>query len=61
MSWLLTIWLITTDGTVYENQVGVMADQQICDIAGKGFQSVLVAEDPSVTVAWKCEPVGDPV
>jgi hypothetical protein len=60
MTWLLTIWLITADGQVYDNQVGVMADEKICEIAGSGFQRVLVDEDPAVTVAWKCEPLGDP-
>lgn len=56
--WLLTIWMIAADGQVYVTPVGIIADETICDIAGKGFEAVLTAEDPAVTVTWKCEYLG---
>lgn len=58
MEWLLTVWMITSDGTVSQVPVGVMVDKPICEIAGSGFERVLVAEDPTVTVMWKCEALG---
>ena len=55
MGWLLTVWMITSDGTVYATPVGMMADEEICDIAGSGFEAVLTAEDQTIAVVWKCE------
>lgn len=58
MTWLLTIWMITADGTMTEVPVGVMIDKPICEIAGSGFQRVLQAEDHRTQVMWKCDYVG---
>ena len=55
MTLLLTIWMITADGTVTEVPVGVMVDEPICNIAGGGFERMLQAEDARTQVMWKCE------
>jgi hypothetical protein len=58
MSWLLTILMIMADGTAVQTEVGVMANEPICDIAGQGFAAVLQAETPGMIVAWSCERMG---
>ena len=58
MTWLLPIFMFTSDGQATQVPVGFMVDEPICQIAGQGFERVLKAEDPSVLVAWKCENVG---
>ena len=58
MSWVLTILMIMTDGTAVETEVGIMANEPICDIAGLGFATVLQAETPGLVVAWSCDHTG---
>lgn len=58
MTWLLTILMVMTDGSTVQTEVGVMANQPICDIAGLGFATVLQAETPGLVVAWTCKPAG---
>lgn len=58
MTWLLTVFMIMADGSVVQTEVGVMADQPICHIAGLGFANVLRAETPGLVVAWSCNQIG---
>lgn len=58
MNWLLTVWLITADGQVHSAPVGLMADRDVCNVAGQGIEMVLLAEDPRVVVMWQCNPTG---
>ena len=55
---LLTIYMLSGDGTAIMTEVGVMVDEPICHIAGEGFAMVLQAENPGMVVAWTCDPVG---
>ena len=52
MSWVLTILMILTDGSAVQTEVGIMASEPICDMAGLGFATVLQAETPGLVVAW---------
>ena len=58
MTWLLTVWMITFDGTTTEVPVGFMVNEEICNIAGAGFRAVLMMEDPRTEVLWRCNYVG---
>lgn len=58
MTWLLTVWMITVNDGAHKTEVGVMVNEDICNIAGRGFEAVLKAEDPTVEVMWKCDYLG---
>ena len=52
MMWLLTILMISPDGTATTVPVGLMVNEPICDIAGAGFEAVLhttlALQDPAL-------------
>lgn len=56
---VLTLILMLGNGDIVATRVGVIANRPICDLAGLGIANVLVEEDPTLTVAWTCEPEGE--
>lgn len=54
MTWLLTILMISPDGTAVQTRAGLMISEEVCDLAGAGISTIVLKEDPALFVAWSC-------
>lgn len=53
MTWLLILHIAGAGPTV---SVGLMADENACQIAGMGMAAVLQVHQPDLSVTWTCAP-----
>lgn len=54
MDWAL-ILVMTMGGPVSQTQVGYLASEQTCKVAGFGMATVLQAANPGLLVAFACK------
>ena len=55
-AFVLTVYMISPDGSAIETRVGTIVSEDVCNVAGQGIASVLIDEDPALVVAWSCTP-----
>ncbi len=56
MEWLLILTLGVADRPSVQVPVGLMRDEQTCNVAGIGMTAALETSNPGLDVAWTCLP-----